>query len=87
MDETLRVKIVADVSQANSSLKQLNTDTKKLETGTGAANDAIAQLNKTLNSLGFRAQRFTALSTIFKKPKESIKKDIGSIASNFKSLK
>jgi len=41
MDETIRVKIVADTKSANTSLKQLSRETNNLGTGSNAANTAV----------------------------------------------
>ena len=71
MDETLRVKIVAETTQAASSLKQLNKETKGLDTNTNAANAAVDKLDKTLNSLGFRTIKLKAISDGFKEIKAS----------------
>ena len=65
MDETIRVKIVADTSQASSSLKSLGKQTDNLRTGTNAVNTAVNQLNKTLNSIGFKSVGITNLVRAF----------------------
>lgn len=71
MDETLRVKIVAETTQATSSMKQLNKETKGLDGNTSAANAAVDKLDKALNSLGFRSIKLKAISDGFKEIKTS----------------
>ena len=73
MDETLRVKIVADTTQVNSSFKQLNKETQGFQAGANAASDAVGQLNKTLSSLGFKTLPLTNLIRSFTDLKKSVK--------------
>lgn len=61
MEESLHVKIVADVSQATSSLKQVNTQTSNLSGNTNAATQAAQKLDKTLNSIGIRGIQFSGI--------------------------
>ena len=65
------MKIVAETTQATSSMKQLNKETKGLDTNTSAANAAVDKLDKTLNSLGFRTIKLKAISDGFKEIKAS----------------
>ena len=73
MDETIRVKIVADTTQINSSLKQVNKDTQSLAAGGNTANAAISQLNKTLNSIGFKTLPISNLINAFSNLKTKTK--------------
>lgn len=79
MDETLRVKIVAETSQATSSMKQLNKETQGLSGNTSAVSTAVNQLDKALNSVGFRAIRINAIANSFKSISASAKQSTSSI--------
>ena len=87
MDETIRVKIVADTTQINSSLKQVNKETQSIAQGGTSANAAMNELNRTLNSLGFRAVRLKAVGEILTAPKTRISADLKSIRDAFTKLK
>jgi hypothetical protein len=94
MDETLRVKIVAETTQATSSMKQLNKETQGLGGNTNAASAAVDKLDKALNSLGFRTIKLKAVSDGFKGVTNSAKKTIknttnliGKIGTGFSKLK
>ena len=93
MDETIRVRIVADTKLANNSLKNLSKETKQIGTNTNTTNEAVLQLERTLNSVGFRAQRLKAIGDIVGKPAKrlfestkTIKTSIKSIVNEFKGL-
>lgn len=94
MDETIRVRIVADTKAANSSLKALNKDTKNLGTGTEQVNYAVDALNKALNSLGFQSVKikstlglFGDLKKQFQSSTSSIKSFGNTVKQSFKSMK
>lgn len=94
MDETLRVKIVAETTQATSSMKQLNKETQGLGQGSAAATQAVDKLDKALNSVGFKAIKLKAVSDGFKGISSSIKQTIkgtteliGKIGTGFSKLK
>lgn len=74
MDETIRVRIVADTKSANSSLKNLSKDTQTLTKGANLSNAAIEAINKSLNSVGLGNIKVKATIDIFKTLKTEIKK-------------
>ena len=86
MNETLNVRIVVDSTQANSSFKQLNNQTGTLASNTNDSNVAMEQLNRTLNSLGFKAQRFSALKNLFGNTPLNIKKSANEIKNSFNGI-
>ena len=90
MDETLRVKIVAETTSAQSSLKQLNKETNNLTGNNNAANAAVDKLDKALNSLGFRSIKLKAISDGFKEIRASgngLQNQLKKISSSFDKLK
>lgn len=90
MDETLRVKIIADTTTAQSSLKQLNKESNNLGSNTNAANAAVDKLDKALNSLGFRSIKLKAISDGFKEIKASgngLQNQLKKISGSFEKLR
>lgn len=90
MDETLRVKIIADTTTAQSSLKQLNKESNNLGSNTNVANAAIDKLDKALNSLGFRSIKLKAISDGFKEIRASgngLQNQLKKISGSFDKLR
>lgn len=90
MEETLKVKIVAETSQATSSLKQLNKESNNLGSNTNAASAAVDKLDKALNSIGFKSIKIKAISDGFKEIRASgagVKDQIQKISSAFDRLR
>lgn len=90
MDETLRVKIIADTTTAQSSLKQLNKESNNLGSNTNAASAAVDKLDKALNSLGFRSIKLKAISDGFKEIRASgngLQNQLKKISGSFDKLR
>jgi len=73
MDETIRVRIVADTQAANTSLKKLGQDTKNLAKGADASNVAIEAVNRSLHSVGLNGIKINSLLNIFDNLSKKIK--------------
>lgn len=87
MDETIRVKIVADTKSANSSLKQLSRETNNLGIGGNQASEALEGINRVLRSIGFRNIQLNAVTSRIKWIGEDSKKAVTHIKEFGKSLK
>ena len=89
MEETLRVKIVADVSQANSNLKTISKETNNISSSTDAATKSAQQLDKVFNSLGIRGLRlsgaFSGIATVGKEFNR-IKTSVTGLGTQFTAL-
>lgn len=79
MDETIRVRIVADTKAANTSLKKLGQDTNNLAKGANASNIAIEAVNKSLRSVGLNGVKVSSLLNIFDNLSSKVKKATNSI--------
>ena len=87
MDETIRVKIVADTKSANTSLKQLSRETNNLGIGGNQASEALEGINRVLRSIGFRNIQLNAVTSRIKWIGEDSKKAVTHIKEFGKSLK
>lgn len=79
MDETIRVRIVADTKAANTSLKKLGQDTNNLAKGANASNVAIEAVNKSLRSIGLNGVKVSSLLNVFDNLSSKVKKATNSI--------